>query len=80
MVKLVRVVNLVQVAGVSIAHFANRVPSVKILPSFSKFTKKNSANLIKKTQDRSDKVESRLKPNPTKGPKAKMTSDIQLSN
>ena len=29
---------------------------------------------------RSDEVESRLKPNPTQGPKAKMTSNNQLSN
>ena len=33
-----------------------------------------------KKQDRSDKVEIRLKPNPAQGPKAKKTSNNQLPN
>ena len=61
--------------GVSITHFAGRVPTVKI---FGKLIK--TQPVLLETQDRSDKVESRLKPNPTQGPKAKMTSNNQLSN
>ena len=44
--------------------------------NFQQIYKKNSANFIK-TQDRSDKVESRLKPNPTQGPKWHLTTNCQ---
>ena len=53
-----------------------------LLLKYSNFQQidKKLSQFDKKTQDRSDKVESHLKPNPTQGPKAKMTSNNQLSN
>ena len=65
--------------GVSIIHFAGRLPPFKILQFSANLIKKLS-QFDKKTQDRSDKVESHLKPNPTQGPKAKITSNNHLSN
>ena len=52
-----------------------------LLSKYSNFQQiyKKTQSILSKTQDRSDKVESRLKPNPTQGPKAKMTSNNQLS-